>query len=461
MKNKKILLKNAYILSMSPGGTVYEDGHVLIEGDTIIDVGHFDLDKTLAVDEVLDLKGKYVLPGLINTHVHTSQQISRGVGDDVKFETWLHDRMWPFESNLNFEDSYVSTLLCCLELIKSGVTSFAEAGGQYVDAMAKAVTETGLRAKLSKSVMDTGVGLPDNWQLTADQELAAQVELYEKFNNTADGRIDVWFGLRTLFNNSEDLILRTKELADKYNTGIHMHVAEAKSEVEYAVEKYGMQTVSFLNKLGVLDKNLLAVHSVWLDDDEIDMYVDHDVKVSHNPASAMRVLGFAKIPKMLEKGVCVTIGTDGASSSNRMDIVDEMWLTSIIHKGWRLDPTVVKAEEILRMVTSDGARALLSEDQFGSLEKGKKADLIIINPNDPSMMPVNDKIAALVTAMHSTNITHTMCDGKWLMKDRQVLTINEEEVLAEAQVRADAVYKRAGITLRERFPVERPVVSNI
>ena len=461
MKNKKILLKNAYILSMSPGGTVYEDGHVLIEGDTIIDVGHFDLDKTLAVDEVLDLKGKYVLPGLINTHVHTSQQISRGVGDDVKFETWLHDRMWPFESNLNFEDSYVSTLLCCLELIKSGVTSFAEAGGQYVDAMAKAVTETGLRAKLSKSVMDTGVGLPDNWQLTADQELAAQVELYEKFNNTADGRIDVWFGLRTLFNNSEDLILRTKELADKYNTGIHMHVAEAKSEVEYAVEKYGMQTVSFLNKLGVLDKNLLAVHSVWLDDDEIDMYVDHDVKVSHNPASAMRVLGFAKIPKMLEKGVCVTIGTDGASSSNRMDIVDEMWLTSIIHKGWRLDPTVVKAEEILRMVTSDGARALLSEDQFGSLEKGKKADLIIINPNDPSMMPVNDKIAALVTAMNSTNITHTMCDGKWLMKDRQVLTINEEEVLAEAQVRADAVYKRAGITLRERFPVERPVVSNI
>ena len=215
-------------------------------------------------------------------------------------------------------------------------------------------------------------------------------------------------------HNSENLIIMTKELVDKYSTGIHMHVAEAKSEVEYAVEKYGMQTVSFLNKLGVLDKNLLAVHSVWLDDDEIDMYVDHDVKVSHNPASAMRVLGFAKIPKMLEKGVCVTIGTDGASSSNRMDIVDEMWLTSIIHKGWRLDPTVVKAEEILRMVTSDGARALLSEDQFGSLEKGKKADLIIINPNDPSMMPVNDKIAALVTGMNFTNITHTMCDEKWL-----------------------------------------------
>ena len=169
----------------------------------------------------------------------------------------------------------------------------------------------------------------------------------------------------------------------------------------------------------------------------------------------MRVLGFAKIPQMIRKGVCVSIGTDGASSSNRMDMVDEMWLTSIIHKGWRLDPTVVKAEEILRMATSDGARALLDEDLYGSLEEGKKADLIIINPRDPSMMPVNDKIASLVTAMHSHNITHTMCDGQWLMRDRKVLTIDEEAVLKEAEKHADAVYKRAGIVLRDRFPTVR------
>ncbi len=455
MKLKRILLKNAMVLTMSEQGTFYEDGHVSIEGDLISKVGFFDPEPDNYYDEVLDLKGKYVLPGFVNTHVHTSQQISRGVGDDVSFMTWLHERMFPFESNLSYEDSHISTLLCCLELIKSGVTSFAEAGGQFVGAMAEGVKEAGLRAKLAKSVTDSGEGLPSSWQRTGAQEIETQLESFHAFNDSADGRIKVWFGLRTLFNNSEELLLETKRLADELGTGIHMHVAEAKNEVEYSVEKYGVKTVTYLEQLGVLDHNLLAVHSVWLDNDEVDLFQKRDVKVSHNPASAMRVLGFAKIPQMLEKGVCVTIGTDGASSSNRMDMVDEMWLTSIIHKGWRLDPTVVKAEEILRMATSEGARALLDEKLYGSLEAGKKADLIIIDPYDPSMMPINDKIAALVTAMHSHNITHTMCDGKWLMKDRTVLTLDEALILREAQKHADAVYKRAGILLRDRFPVAR------
>lgn len=455
MDVKKVLLKNAMVLTMSKEGTFYEEGHVLVEGDRIARVGVFETGDEASYDEVLELSGHYVLPGFVNTHVHTSQQISRGVGDDVEFITWLHERMFPFESNLTYEDSYISTLLCCLELIKSGVTSFAEAGGQFVDAMAKGVTEAGLRAKLAKSVMDTGEGLPSVWQCSTDEEIDAQQELFHAHNNTASGRIKVWFGLRTLFNNSNDLILRTKQLADDLGTGIHMHVAEAKSEVDFAMEKYGVKTVTHLDRLGLLDRNLLAVHSVWLDNDEIDLFKLRDVKVSHNPASAMRVLGFAKIPQMLRKGVCVSIGTDGASSSNRMDMVDEMWLTSIIHKGWRLDPTVVKAEEILRMATSDGARALLDEDLYGSLEAGKKADLIIINPRDPSMMPVNDKIASLVTAMHSHNIIHTMCDGQWLMRDRKVLTIDEEGVLKEAERHANEVYKRAGIVLRDRFPTVR------
>lgn len=453
MKYNRILLKNAFVVTMNSDGLIYDGGHVLIEGDRIVQVGYFDTRDLTGVREMIDLQGKYILPGLVNTHVHTSQQISRGVGDDIIFETWLHERMFPFESNLTYEDSYVSTLLCCLELIKSGVTSFAEAGGQFVGAMAKGVTEAGLRAKLAKSVMDCGEGLPAKWQLTAAQELETQVDNYEAFNGTADGRIHIWFGLRTLFNNSNELIVRTKELADHYGTGIHMHVAEAKSEVEYSIEKYGVKTVTHLERLGVLDSNLLAVHSVWLDNDEVDLFKMRDVKVSHNPASAMRVLGFAKIPQMISKGICVTLGTDGASSSNRMDMVDEMWLTSIIHKGWRLDPTVVKAEEILRMATSDGAKALLDGDLYGSLEPGKKADLIIIDPNDPSMMPVNDKIACLVTAMHSHNITHTMCDGKWLMKNRVVLTIDEQAVLQEAGSKAREIYKRAGIVLRDRFRI--------
>ena len=175
--------------------------------------------------------------------------------------------------------------------------------------------------------------------------------------------------------------------------------------------------------------------------------------MSHNPACGMRVLGFARIPKMLNMGICVSIGTDGASSSNHMDMVDEMWLTSLIHKGWRLDPTVVPAQDILRMATKWGARALMDEKLYGSLETGKKADLIVIDPHGPSMMPVNDKIAALVTAMHSANVQSTMCDGRWLMRDRKILVLNEEAILKEACARGAAIYDRAGIKLPDRFPV--------
>ncbi len=449
---KQTYFKNGYILTMNETNQVYASGELLVEGDKIVAVGKVDPALIKPNAEVIDLNGKYILPGFVNTHVHTSQQISRGVGDDVDFITWLHKRMWPFESNMNEEDSYISTLMCCLEQIRCGVTSFAEPGGQFVSGMVKGVTEAGLRAKLAKSVMDCGEGLPAIWQKTTQEELDKQIEDLEKYHNTADGRVQIWFGLRTIFNNTDDLIVKTKELADKYNVGIHMHVAEAKSEIEYTQEVYGEPTVTHLHKLGVLDKNLLAVHTVWLTNEEIDLFKKYDVKVSHNPASAMRVLGFAKIPQMLDKGVCVSIGTDGASSSNRMDMVDEMWLTSLIHKGWRLDSTVVPSTDILCMATKNGARCLLDDHLYGSLEPGKKADLIIINPHGPAMMPVNDRIAALVTAMHSTNIESTMCDGKWLMRDRKILTLDEDAIIKEAQERADAIYKRAGIVLPDRFP---------
>lgn len=445
--------KNGYLVSMNSNEDIFDGGSLLVEDDHIVAIGKVDEKQVKTDAEVINLGGKYILPGFVNTHVHTSQQISRGVGDDVDFQTWLHKRMWPFESNMTEEDSYISTLLCCLELIRSGVTSFAEPGGQFVGSMCKAVAEAGIRGKLAKSVMDCGKGLPDKWVRTADEEIEIQIADFKEFNDTADGRVNVWFGLRTIFNNTDDLIVRTKQLADQYHVGVHMHVAEAKSEVEYVQQRYGEPTVTHLNRLGVLDKNLLAVHTVWLTNEEVDLFKEHDVKVSHNPASAMRVLGFAKIPQMLKKGICVSIGTDGASSNNRMDIVDEMWLTSLIHKGWRLDSAVVPSQDVLRMATINGARALLDENKYGSLEVGKKADLIVVNPYGASMMPVNDKIAALVTAMHSTNIESTMCNGKWLMRDRKILTVDEDAILKASCEHAKAIYKRAGIQLPNRFPV--------
>ena len=451
-KSVKILLKNAMmVVTMNEKGEVYTKGNVLIENDKISQVGTFDIDGIY--DEIIDCTGKIVMPGLVNTHVHTSQQLGRGLGDDVNLLTWLHDRIWPYESNMTEEDSYVSTLLCCIEQIKAGCTSFAEPGGQFVSGMARGVSKAGIRAKLAKSVMDTGEGLPKAWQRSTQEELDKQEEDLKKFHNTADGRVQVWFGIRTIFNATDDLIIRSKELADKYNVGVHMHVAEIEDEIKYAKETRGVSTVEHLNNLGVLDKNFLAVHTVWLTNEEVEIFRDKSVKVSHNPAAAMRVLGFAKVPRMLREGVCVSIGTDGAPSNNRMDMVDEMWLTSLIHKGWRLEPDVVKAQEILQMATINGAKALLDGDLYGSLEVGKKADLIVVNPDSAGMLPLHDPIANLVTSMHSTNVESTMCDGKWVMKNRVVLTINEEEVYEMAKEHAAEIRSRAGIKLPNRFPL--------
>ena len=448
----RTLLKHAMIVTMNEKGQVYTDGNLLFEDDRILQIGSESVDESTC-DEVLDLKGKLILPGLVNTHVHTSQQLARGLADDVDLLTWLHDRIWPYENNMTEEDSYISTLFCAAEQIKAGVTAIAEPGGQFVSGMVRGIEEAGIRAKLANSIMDCGEGLPRAWQHSTQEELDRQEEDIRKFHKTADGRVEVWFGVRTIFNATDELLLRTKELADRYGVGIHMHVAEAKSEVDYVRERFGVQTVTHLKDLGFLGSNLLAAHTVWLTHEEVEMFRDHGVKVSHNPASAMRVLGFAKVPRMLREGVCVTIGTDGAPTNNRMDMVDEMWVTSLIHKGWRLDPTVVKAQEILRMATANGARALQDEKLYGSLEPGKKADLIIINPDSVGMQPMHDPIANLVTSMHSTNVESTVCNGKWLMRDRKILTFDEAALIEEAKLRAASIRSRAGIRMPERFPM--------
>ena len=451
---KQILIKNAYVVSMNEKREIYNNGSILIENDLIKAIGKVDEKLLLDTVEIIDAKGKIVLPGLINTHVHLSQQLGRGIADDVDLLTWLRERVWPYESNFDYESSLISSTACCVEMIKSGVTTFLEAGGHYVESMIEAVKNTGLRAALSKSVMDEGIGLPTNWIKTADEEIQVQKELFDKYNNTADGRVKIWFGLRTIFNNSDDLIIKTKKIADKLNTGIHMHIAEIAAENDYVKSNRGDSTVEHLHKLGVLGPNLLAVHTVWLTDREIDLFRLYDVKVSHNPAAAMKVvLGFARIPEMLEKGLSVSIGTDGAPSNNRMDMMREMYLTSLIHKGRTLNPKVIPAEQVLEMATINGAKCALLEREIGSLEVGKKADLIILNPNTIHSLPLHDPIANIVYTMSSENIESTMCNGKWLMKNREILVLNEGDLIEQVKRKSEEIKNKAKIVLPNRFPI--------
>ncbi|KAI4384234.1 hypothetical protein MLD38_002415 [Melastoma candidum] len=457
------ILHNAIVVTMNSDSLVFRDGAVAILRDTIVGVGNsLDVLGQFSGSNatVIDLHGRILLPGFVNTHVHTSQQLARGIADDVDLMTWLHGRIWPYESSMTEEDSYVSTLLCGVELIRSGVTCFAEAGGQHVSGMAKAVETLGLRACLARSVMDCGDGLPAAWASeTAKDCIESQRELYKRHHGTADGRIKLSLGIRQIMNCTDELLLATRDVARELNTGIHMHVAEIPYENQLVVNTRNVDhgTVTYLEKVDFLGSNLLSAHSVWVNNDEIGFLSRAGVKVSHCPAAAMKMLGFAPIKEMLQAGICVSLGTDGAPSNNRMSIVDEMYLASLINKGREVhsagqtDPTALPAETILRMATIDGARSVLWDKEIGSLEIGKKADLIVINPCSWSMVPLHDCISGLVYSMRTENIVSVMCNGQWIMKDGKILTVNEEEVITLAKQASCQLLKRAGITIPERM----------
>ncbi|XP_061364184.1 uncharacterized protein LOC133307651 isoform X5 [Gastrolobium bilobum] len=444
-KERKLVsvLHGGMIVTMDEEKRVFRDGGIVIEQDKIKAIGqshHILAEFAHVADHVLDLTGHILLPGLINSHVHSSQQLARGIADDVDLMTWLHHRIWPYESNMTAHDSYLSTLLCGIELIHSGVTCFAEAGGQHVSGMARAVDLLGLRACLTQSTMDSGHGLPSSWATRTTHDcLQSQKDNYEKHHNTAQGRIRVWFGIRQIMNSTDRLLLETRDAARQLNTGIHMHVAEIPYENQLVMDihKINHGTVTYLEKIDFLQNNLLAAHSVWVDNNEISLLSRAGVKVSHCPASAMRMLGFAPVREMLDAGICVSLGTDGAPSNNRMSIVDEMYLASLINKGREVyangttDPTALPADTILRMVTVNGAKSVLWDDELGSLEVGKKADIVVVNPSSWSMVPVHDWyepitcISSLVYCMRTENVVSVMCNGQWIMKNKKIINVDE------------------------------------
>ncbi|XP_045802539.1 5-methylthioadenosine/S-adenosylhomocysteine deaminase-like isoform X2 [Trifolium pratense] len=453
------LMHGCVIITMDGEQRVFKEGGIVIEKDQIKAIGHSQQilsDFSHVADQLIDLNGHILLLGLINTHVHSSQQLARGIADDVDLITWLHHRIWPYESNMTEQDSYLSTLLCGIELIHSGVTCFAEAGGQHVSGMATAVQLLGLRACLAQSTMDSGHGLPSSWSaLTTHDCIQSQKDNYHKYNNTAQGRIRIWFGIRQIINSTHHLLLQTRDAAAQLKTGIHMHVAEIPYENQLVadVHKVNHGTVTYLDKIEFLQNNLLAAHSVWVDDNEAG------VKVSHCPAAAMRMLGFAPVKEMLEAGICVSLGTDGAPSNNRMNIVDEMYLASLINKGREVyangttDPTALSAETILRMVTVNGAKSVLWDDELGSLEVGKKADIVVVNPSSWSMVPVHDCISNIVYCMRTENVVSVMCNGLWIMKNKKIINVDEEEVILKAKQASSELLKRAGIKLPTRMNV--------
>ena len=424
MTENTILIKDAFILN--PNNFEEKKQSLLIKNDLIAEIAD-EIDES-NVDKIIDGEGKILLPGLINTHTHLSMTLFRGLADDLSLDSWLNDHIWPMEANLNGEYCYIGALLGAVELIKSGTTTFSDMYF-YMEDVARAVDEAGIRAVLSYGMIDFG----DEEKRQA--EIKENLTLFENCNGMADGRIKVFFGPHSPYTASEELLIEVRKLADEYNMGIHIHVSETEKEINDISAEKGLRPFEYLDKIGFLGPDVVAAHSVWLSDNEIEIIKKNNVKVSHNPCSNMKLAsGIAPVSKLIENGICVSIGTDGASSNNNLDLIEELKTASLLQKVSTLDPNVLNSREAIAMGTIKGAEALGLDSEIGSIEVGKKADIILIDTDSANMVPDSSTLTSnIIYSANGSNVDTTICNGKILMENRKLTVLDEQEIYAKAR----------------------------
>ena len=422
--NNTILIKNALILN--PNNFEYKKQSLLIKDDLIAEISD-EIDDSNA-DKIIDAEGKILLPGLINTHTHLSMTLFRGLADDLSLDSWLNDHIWPMEANLNGDYCYIGALLGAVELIKSGTTTFSDMYF-YMEDVARAVDDAGIRAVLSYGMIDFGDAE------RREAEIKENMALYDACNGMADGRIKVFFGPHSPYTASEELLVKVRELADEHNIGIHIHVSETQKEINDSLDERGIRPFEYLEKIGFLGPDVVAAHCVWLSDEEIEIIKKHGVKVSHNPCSNMKLAsGVSPVSKLIENDICVSIGTDGASSNNNLDLIEELKTASLLQKVSTLDPKVLTSDEAIEMATIKGAEALGLDDEIGSIEVGKKADIILIDTNSANMVPDSSSLSSnVIYSANGSNVDTTICNGKILMENKKLTTLDEDEIYAKAK----------------------------
>ena len=422
--NNTILIKNAFILD--PNNFEDKKQSLLIKDDLIAEISD-EIDES-NIDKVIDAEGKILLPGLVNTHTHLSMTLFRGLADDLSLDSWLNDHIWPMEANLNGDYCYIGALLGAVELIKSGTTTFSDMYF-YMEDVARAVEDAGIRAVLSYGMIDFGI------EEKREAEIKENMALFNACNGMDDGRIKVFFGPHSPYTASEELLVKVRELADENGMGIHIHVSETQKEINDSLDERGLRPFEYLEKIGFLGPDVVAAHCVWLSDNEIEIIKKHGVKVSHNPCSNMKLAsGIAPVSKLIENGICVSIGTDGASSNNNLDLIEELKTASLLQKVSTLDPKVLDSNESIRMATIKGAEALGLDDEIGTIEVGKKADIILIDTAAANMTPDSSSLSSnVVYSANGSNVDTTICNGKILMENKKLTTLDEEEIYAKAR----------------------------
>ena len=432
MQDNTILIKNVLILNPNNFGNSPQD--VLIKNDLIYEIS--DKIEEENVDKIIDGSEKLLLPGFINTHTHLSMTLFRGLADDLSLDEWLNDNIWPIEANLNEYYCYIGALLGAVELIKSGTTTFSDMYF-YMEDVAKAVEKSGLRAALSYGMIDFGD------EEKRKSEIETNLQLFKNCNNSADGRIKVFFGPHSPYTASEELLKEVRRLADENDIRIHIHVSETQKEINDSIDEKGMCPFEYLDSIGFLGSDVVCAHSVWLSDEEIEIIKKHDVKISHNPCSNMKLAsGIAPISKLLENDICVGIGTDGASSNNNLDLIEELKTASLLQKVSTLNPKVLTSDEALAIGTINGARVLGLEDEIGSVEVGKKADLILIDTNCANMVPNSSNLSSnIIYSANGSNVDTTICNGQILMENKKLTTLDEQDIYKKAREAIDELKK--------------------
>ena len=424
-----ILLRDcSWIVTQNAFRDVLRDKSIYIEDGTIREIASKIAHEA---DRVVECKDKIVMPGLINTHTHLPMTLLRGYVDDVPLQEWLEKKIWPTERKLTGGLSYQGALLGCLEMIRTGTTCFMDMYF-FMEDVAKAVKQSGLRAFLSHAIIDAFD--PER----PDKERENTQRLRRFIQNLGESRIRFVLGPHAPYTCKEETLLRCKEISDREEILIHTHIAETKKEQAAFETKYGRREVEYLDKIGFLSPRLVAVHSVWLTRNEIELFRKHGVKVSHCPVSNMKLGdgGAAPLPEMFEAEVPVSLGTDSASSNNCLDMFETMKVCSLLHKAQRWDPTILPAQKILDLATLGGAETLQIAEKVGSIEEGKAADIIALDLEAPNMMPIHGKgtvVSDLVYSAKGMNVSITIVDGKLLMAKGEFLTLDEREVYRAAQ----------------------------
>ena len=413
---------------MDAEDTILENYGLVIENDQILEVDSApELIRKYPDADLMAEKHGLIMPGLINTHTHAAMSCFRGLADDLPLMQWLQEYIFPREAQLTSEMVYHSTLLSICEMIKSGTTSFCD---MYLFAqdVARATAESGMRGWLGEVLYD--FPSPNYGEL--ENGFSYTEELFALYDD--HDLLTITVNPHAVYTCSPELLTRLGQVADTHNALYHIHLSENQEEVDTCMQRYGCTPVNHLEQLGLLNQRVLAAHCVKLEDDEIELLARRGVKITHCLESNMKLAsGTAPVVKMLEAGLCVSLGTDGSASNNDVDMFGEMNTVAKIHKVVRMDPTAMNAGTTLRAATMGGAQALGATKVVGSLEVGKKADVIVLDLNQPHLTPIYNPVSHLVYAARGGDVIHSIINGKVVMRNRKIESFDEQAVLAEMQ----------------------------